>query len=163
MHRKKLFQWLAVQARQGTKSSKGSNLVRLAPRRDACTRLAQFSSPHIYIGDHIILDTRWWSDYCRSTFSRGNLFSRLGNLSQIADWYFCGWRAQTTRKFLFCSITSMTCSKSRSWYFRGLDANRENMVTAGKRRFTVDIHRNWGHPSSSIFKSCMGIGRVKST
>ena len=96
-------------------------------------------------------------------FSAVTFFSRLGDFSQIVDWYFRGWRAQTTRKFLFCSITSITCSKSRSWYFRGLDANRENMVTAGKRRFTVDIHRNWGHPSSSIFKSCMGIGRVKST
>ena len=78
--------------------------------------------------------------FCAVTF-----FSRLGDFSQIADWYFRGWRAQTTRKFLFCSITSITCSKSRSWYFRGLDANRENrenMVTAEKWRFTVNILKN---------------------
>ena len=75
-------------------------------------------------------------------FSAVTFFSRLGDLSQIADWYFRGRRAQTTRKFLFCYITSITCSKSRSWYFRGLDANRENrenMVTAEKWRFTVCI------------------------
>jgi len=73
-------------------------------------------------------------------FSAVTFFSRLGDFCQIADWYFRGRRAQTTRKFLFCSITSITCFKSRSWYFRGLDANRENrenMVTAEKWRFTV--------------------------
>ena len=32
-------------------------------------------------------------------FPRSNLFSQQGDLSQIADWHFCGWRAQT--KFLF--------------------------------------------------------------
>ena len=75
-------------------------------------------------------------------FSAVTFFSRLGDFSQIADWYFRGWRAQTTRKFLFCSITSITCSKSRSWYFRGLDANRENrenMVTAEKWRFKYNV------------------------
>ena len=43
----------------------------------------------------------------------------------VIFWWVFKW-ARTTSKFLFCSITSITCSKSRSWYFRGLDANREN-------------------------------------
>ena len=55
--------------------------------------------------------------YCKWSFLRGNLFSWMGDFSQIADLYFRGWRAQTTRKFQFSSITSITFSKSRSWYF----------------------------------------------
>ena len=88
-------------------------------------------------------------------FSAVTFFSRLGDFSQIADWYFRGWRAQTTRKFLFCSITSITCSKSRSWYFRGLDANRENrenVVNAEKWPCKVCYFATLSHvPKKVIF------------
>ena len=70
-------------------------------------------------------------------FSRGNLFIAVGWFVSNRGLIFSSRRAQTTRKFLFCYITSITCSKSRSWYFRGLVANRKNMVTAEKWPYAV--------------------------